>query len=162
MSLEDNNVTMLKDQIAEKQKEIQAIFTELGEAFYKQHKDDEISEFHTLCQEISSRYKMIDQMNGEILELTMKDAKICPNCGTKNEKDSLFCGECGCKLPDENSCPSCGAPIMEGDRFCRNCGSKIEHRNEQTEEVLAQRVCKNCGEPLEEGAAFCIYCGTRN
>ena len=31
-------------------------------------------------------------MEQQILDLTLEDPKICPQCGTKNAKDSLFCG----------------------------------------------------------------------
>ena len=26
---------------------------------------------------------------------------FCPNCGTKNDDDALFCGECGTRLAEE-------------------------------------------------------------
>lgn len=172
MSMTDNLasteelVNEIKQQIEEEQQEIKENFTKLGTVYYERHKEDESSEFSELCKEISGQYEEIEHMNQRIIELTTipdEEAKICPNCGSKNEKDSLFCGECGHKLPDEHSCPQCGAHIEEGDKFCRSCGCKLEAEETEIQEETPQpKVCKNCGKPLEEGAAFCIYCGTKN
>lgn len=168
MSMTDNIqeteelVNKIKEQIKTKENDIEKNFTKLGKAYYEKHGHDQTGEFYGICQEVISQYKEISEMDQQILELTLEDPKICPNCGTKNTKDSLFCGECGHKLPDENTCPNCGALVQKGDRFCRSCGSKIDHEDIQIEQVPKQRICVNCGEPLEEDAVFCIYCGTKN
>ena len=160
-------VNTIKDQITAKEKEIQDNFTKLGEVYYVKYAKDPDGDFSELCQEIETQYQEINQMEQKILDLTLEDPKICPQCGTKNAKDSLFCGECGCKLPEEdedkneNVCPNCGGLLQEGDKFCRSCGTKIADQPTQPEEPQ-QRHCKNCGELLEEDAIFCIYCGTKN
>ena len=106
-------VNTIKGQIADKEKEIQENFTKLGEVYYVKYAKDPDGDFSELCQEIENQYQEINQMEQQILDLTLEDPKICPQCGTKNAKDSLFCGECGCKLPEEkeeqeeNICPNC-------------------------------------------------------
>lgn len=158
-------INVIKEQIEEEQKEIRENFTKLGNVYYERHLEDEEAEFSELCKKISMQYAEIEQMNQKIKLLTLpeEEAVICPNCGSKNEKDSLFCGECGYKLPKEHTCPECGAEVEEGDRFCRSCGHKLEVEEEEPVwEEPQSAVCKNCGEPLEEGANFCIYCGTKN
>ena len=159
-------INVIKEQIEEEQKEIKENFTKLGNVYYERHQDDESAEFSELCKEISMQYAEIEQMNQKIINLMLseEEAVICPNCGSKNEKDSLFCGECGYKLPQEHICPECGAEVEEGDKFCRSCGFRLEVQEEEPvqEEESQPAVCKNCGEPLEEDAIFCIYCGTKN
>src|SRR5665811_2196853 len=46
---------------------------------------------------------------------------ICSNCGTKNEADQKFCGECGTRLA--LTCSACGASNPPGRRFCGECGT---------------------------------------
>ena len=105
-------VNTIKGQIADKEKEIQENFTKLGEVYYVKYAKDPDGDFSELCQEIENQYQEINQMEQQILDLTLEDPKICPQCGTKNAKDSLFCGECGCKLSEEkeeqeeNICPN--------------------------------------------------------
>ena len=44
----------------------------------------------------------------------------CPSCGTQNEVDRKFCGECGAKLA--LACAACGAANTPGMKFCGECG----------------------------------------
>ncbi len=44
----------------------------------------------------------------------------CPTCGTQNEVDRKFCGECGAKLA--LACTACGAANTPGMKFCGECG----------------------------------------
>ena len=48
---------------------------------------------------------------------------ICSKCGTKNETDQKFCGECGTRLV--TACPACGAANPPGRRFCGECGTNL-------------------------------------
>ncbi len=48
---------------------------------------------------------------------------LCSACGTDNEADRKFCGECGAKLAA--ACPSCGASNAPGVKFCGECGSAL-------------------------------------
>lgn len=56
----------------------------------------------------------------------------CKNCGQTVTRDMLFCGNCGCPVPNEDHerpmerCPQCGNIIKEGELFCGECGSKLE------------------------------------
>jgi class 3 adenylate cyclase/tetratricopeptide (TPR) repeat protein len=47
----------------------------------------------------------------------------CPACGTANEFDRKFCGECGAPLAA--ACPSCGASNAPGVKFCGQCGADL-------------------------------------
>ena len=86
-------VNTIKGQIADKEKEIQENFTKLGEVNNVKYAKDTDGDFSELCHEIENQYQEINQMEQQILDLTLEDPKICPQCGTKNAKDTLFCGE---------------------------------------------------------------------
>jgi predicted amidophosphoribosyltransferase len=45
--------------------------------------------------------------------------KICSKCGSQNQPDYKFCGNCGMKL--DTSCPNCGADVPADSRYCPNC-----------------------------------------
>ncbi|HEX5040925.1 MAG TPA: adenylate/guanylate cyclase domain-containing protein [Candidatus Limnocylindria bacterium] len=47
----------------------------------------------------------------------------CPVCGTANEPERKFCGECGSPLAV--ACPNCGTPNAASDKFCGECGTDL-------------------------------------
>jgi class 3 adenylate cyclase len=47
----------------------------------------------------------------------------CPNCGSPNEPNRKFCGECGTSLAAP--CPVCGATNAPGVKFCGECGTDL-------------------------------------
>ena len=47
----------------------------------------------------------------------------CPACGTANEPDRKFCGECGTRLAA--ICPACGTSNAPGVKFCGECGADL-------------------------------------
>ncbi|MBA3739804.1 MAG: zinc ribbon domain-containing protein, partial [Chloroflexi bacterium] len=47
----------------------------------------------------------------------------CPACGTRNESERKFCGECGAPLTAP--CPECGASNAPGVKFCGQCGTDL-------------------------------------
>jgi class 3 adenylate cyclase/tetratricopeptide (TPR) repeat protein len=51
------------------------------------------------------------------------ESVLCPACGTANEGDRKFCGECGSPLAQ--TCPSCGTPNPPTVKFCGECGTAL-------------------------------------
>jgi uncharacterized RDD family membrane protein YckC len=56
--------------------------------------------------------------------------KYCPNCGTPNPVDSVFCHKCGARLPesaapDKKICAGCGAQNALTAEYCYKCGLKL-------------------------------------
>jgi len=57
---------------------------------------------------------------------TQKKGLRCPNCGTVNYEEDMFCVNCGAKLQKEGFfCPNCGAENKEDSMFCAECGEKL-------------------------------------
>jgi len=54
----------------------------------------------------------------------------CPACGTENEAERKFCGECGSSLA--LACPACQAPNPPGTKFCGECGASLVEGNAAT------------------------------
>jgi class 3 adenylate cyclase len=48
---------------------------------------------------------------------------ICATCGSANEPNRKFCGECGSALAV--TCPSCGTPNPADVKFCGECGTDL-------------------------------------
>ncbi|MEA4889427.1 MAG: DUF6583 family protein [Clostridiaceae bacterium] len=47
----------------------------------------------------------------------------CSNCGVEMPDGSVFCTNCGSKVPAV--CPQCGTPVKPGAIFCLNCGKNL-------------------------------------
>ena len=56
---------------------------------------------------------------------TKLDNEYCSNCGTSNDKDSLFCKKCGNKLEKIKICPKCNNSVSMDSAFCSKCGEKL-------------------------------------
>jgi predicted amidophosphoribosyltransferase len=55
----------------------------------------------------------------------------CPSCGSANQDDNRFCGECGAPLVQR--CGACGRENPTGNRFCSDCGASL------TDTALSER-----------------------
>lgn len=85
--------------------------------------------------------KTLDELN--LVKDKQSDSgekSICPNCGSKNDTNTKFCGSCGKPLktsitPDPDKKQSqAGKPF-----YCPNCG---------TENLITTKTCISCGKPL--------------
>jgi predicted ATPase/class 3 adenylate cyclase len=47
----------------------------------------------------------------------------CPSCGSANQDDDRFCGDCGAPLAQH--CRACGRENPPGKRFCGDCGAPL-------------------------------------
>ena len=51
---------------------------------------------------------------------------VCSSCGTENEPNRKFCGECG--TPLAHLCATCGAANAPAAKFCGECGTALGAR----------------------------------
>ena len=156
--------------IADKKRQITKIYTEIGESYYNNHRNDVASEEQERVDRINALNLEIEGLEDKIREV--KGYVKCPGCGADVAPGMTFCNVCGTRvIPEEPApapapamkiCPSCGASVPEGSAFCTNCGSRLDAQKEPAPSMKpAGRVCASCGAQLEEGSLFCTNCGTR-
>ncbi len=86
---------------------------------------------------------------------------ICPNCGTLNPEDEVFCCSCGLKLVIEEPkryCPDCGAENSADSTFCARCRHSFDGVKPDRVEMW---TCDNCNHVNEQDDLFCTNCGQR-
>ena len=67
---------------------------------------------------------MLDGTREEVNKTINASNKIiCPECKAENDKDALFCSNCGHKL--KIVCPKCKAENDADAKFCKNCGEEL-------------------------------------
>lgn len=67
---------------------------------------------------------MLDGTREEVNKTINASNKIiCPECKAENDKDALFCSNCGHKL--KIVCPKCNAENDADAKFCKNCGEEL-------------------------------------
>ena len=91
-------VSKLKYQCVQMSAELKSLYEKLGNAVYTMVKSDFSNKelMDSLIEEIDSLKERIDQVNQEIA--TRKNIRVCPACGSRNEKDACYCNKCGNKL----------------------------------------------------------------
>lgn len=60
----------------------------------------------------------------------------CPVCGTPNEDDRKFCGECGSGLT--RACGVCGTPNPASVKFCGECGTRLDEASPEPQTIPLQ------------------------
>lgn len=61
---------------------------------------------------------------GVLIYLIYKNNRItCNKCNTSNEKNNIYCINCGNKIND--CCTKCHTIINKKDKYCKSCGEKI-------------------------------------
>jgi len=92
------NRTKLQFAVNEAENKLFSIMAELGEFVYSEY-----SEGAEFPPEIASKCSDIDALKEEISSLKKqiaetKDAQLCEECGSFNDKTNIFCSTCGAKL----------------------------------------------------------------
>ncbi len=125
-------ITRLNSVIKENESQIDTLYTELGEAYYKSHCGDKTGEFADEIKKISALIEDTERNRKSVLEL--KGLEKCPYCGEEFPADETQCPECG------KTVPRTAKKINDGD------GDRL--------------ICSVCGYHMRLGSNFCIMCGT--
>lgn len=99
-------------------------------------------------EEFTYERPMAEPAQAQAYQFNTAENIHCPNCGTVNDSDALFCASCGAPL-GVISCPNCGADLAPNADFCETC-----HHYIRTD------ICSFCGAHLSGQEAFCSECGS--
>jgi hypothetical protein len=88
--------TKLNAQIHQYEKDIEAQYTALGRALYKQKPEEAKTFAPEIVAKIEEASASIKKAQDEILAISNK--KICPVCGRQNDAGAKFCVGCGTAL----------------------------------------------------------------
>lgn len=156
--------TKLTGMIADEERNINALYPQIGKAYYDLHKNDPEYALSELVAAVNDAFARIEQLKDQIAAIN--GGQKCPRCGANVPEGGMFCNSCGAKMPPKVTveagasvgmirCTNCGAQIPGDQRFCVYCGTEVVAPSEpQT------KVCGNCGKEMEENAAFCTGCGS--
>lgn len=149
------DVVAMNAQISSIKKEINELYNQIGEAYYKEHANSPEDIVADLVAQVNSKVARIEELNNQIeitknetaaVQLVASTAVVndnnklgrkCKACGASMDDDGLFCPKCGTRndieetieeqqIAKENCCPGCGAEVAEDDMFCGACGYKLK------------------------------------
>lgn len=172
------DTTRLNVKISENKKKMSHLLFEMGNDYYKKHRNDRNCEEQEYIDQINVLFREILKYQKEIEEINTSET--CKVCGSRIAEGAAFCMSCGTKVGEDEvvdveeddevagKCPACGAPVDDDCAFCMVCGKKLEdsadeHTDEEEyeEEEDYVRVCPTCGTEAEEDDMFCMICGTK-
>ncbi len=93
-----NDIRQINSRISEQKKQIEAIYSQMGQKLYKLYKEAPLEGFDTEFQKIEERVATIEVYNDQIREI--KGVRLCPNCHTEVLLSERYCSACGQKLPE--------------------------------------------------------------
>ena len=143
----------------EERRNIEALYIEIGKAYFDAHSTDIDCEFADKILAINEAKQKIE--DGERQKQALRKVQRCENCGAEMSDTLSFCTVCGNKFPvaeEHVVCTHCAASVPKGMSFCTECGKLIS--GVVQEEKAAPQNCPSCGAKLKKKNLFCTECGT--
>lgn len=139
------NVARYKSSISTLQSKIKDLYTQIGEMYYKENKDNPDDLYIDAIATIQKYEKEIEAAKTAIQN--EKGIKVCPKCGKEISVAVPYCTVCGTRVEASSvqegteeaaaspvqeqsvqetiKCPKCGADAPAGSQFCTSCGTKL-------------------------------------
>ncbi|NMA67318.1 MAG: zinc ribbon domain-containing protein [Clostridiaceae bacterium] len=89
-------ITKINSQISTEKDKIKELYLRIGEEVYRAYCAGESTVSDETCAQIKEIEDKINELNAKVLEL--KNATLCPGCGTELTKEASFCSKCGTKI----------------------------------------------------------------
>ena len=144
----------------EESRKIDALYLEIGKAYFDSHSMDTTCEFSDRILAIKESKQKIE--DGEKQKLNLRKAQRCEKCGAEMPDTLLFCTACGNKMPvveEHDVCAHCAASVPKGMRFCTECGKPMPGTVAEEKKII--KACPSCGAKLKKKNAFCTECGVK-
>lgn len=158
-------VNKLNSQVSEQEKKITQFYAQIGRDYYEAHTNDPEDCVKASVEAINLAKQTIEKLKAQITAI--KGDSTCPKCGAAISKGTVFCSQCGEKIPAAPEpfvevvlkCPSCGTAVEAGQRFCVHCGCTLPDTAEEAQP--ATKKCPECGAEVEADAICCTSCGQK-
>lgn len=161
-------ITRLNSQISGKRKEIEKLFTDIGESVYEAYRAHDLSlaeaKVIPACEKIVAIHSQIAALDDRIKEL--RNEKDCV-CGQRVPYDVRFCPSCGHPFPDHHQEQLPNEERSEAADAEVDVEPAVEPEQEDTyipqpelpPRSVRPQLCHNCGARLEPDSRFCHTCG---
>ncbi len=90
-------IVQLKAQATSEKNKVKALYSAIGQLYYKNHRDDADGEYQSIVDEITRSLAMVAELQEKVRKLD--GSVICPSCGAVIRKGNSFCGKCGAAAP---------------------------------------------------------------
>jgi len=125
--------TRINAKISDEERQISAYFTQLGKAYFDDHKNDPNPEYSNIITDIKDAMHRIDIYKADIRRA--KGLVKCPQCGADVSVNVPYCSYCGGQLPKQeytDSADSKGGIDGLGDSVLNHDGSYATPNNDGT------------------------------
>lgn len=139
-SLEFTEISKLNMMISDEEKNLSALYGEIGKLYLKLHKDDYEDAFAEVMKSVNTTEKKIHSYKNQIVEL--KGVQRCEKCGAALPQNAAFCSSGGTPASRQTQsktsiCKYCGAKLVENASFCATCGKPIKSSDDIVSAVEA-------------------------
>ncbi len=131
-----SEIAKLNATIASAERQINDLYSKLGYEVYCAYNEEPLPEVEALINQLKELHQNIEDCRAQIKEINA--VETCPNCGSRINKEMIFCSGCGVKLAvpqpepeileeieDPPFCGACGAELSADSIFCTNCGNRV-------------------------------------
>lgn len=143
---EASDTVKISNTIRNLESQKRGLYVELGESFYRMHREIADEKEKQIIQQIESLETEIKNNQEQMTRI--KGVICCPNCNAEIPAASAFCNVCGTRIERKAGsgavsnnlkvCRQCGAALEANQMFCTNCGAKAPAS------VMNEDVEENC------------------
>ena len=90
-------VNKLNSQVSDQEKKMRQVYAQIGRDYYEAHTNDPEDCVKASVEAINLAKQTIEKLKAQITAI--KGGSTCPKCGAAISKGTVFCSQCGEKIP---------------------------------------------------------------